>query len=134
AAAAKGGGGGMFPEAKPEADGGPKQEQTVMKQAAELLEEALREAGGSMEEIGNNPLFSGTPGEAEAKPAAAQAEGKKTSTRPAADRPAEKDEAAKARAMVAEMAPAPKRVTSEPPRTTRESPSAKRPTSDAPPA
>jgi uncharacterized protein (TIGR02266 family) len=134
AAAAKGGGGGMFPEAKPEADGGPKQEQTVMKQAAELLEEALREAGGSMEEIGTNPLFSGTPGEAEAKPAAAQAEDKKPSTRPAADRPAEKDEAAKARAMVAEMAPAPKRVTSEPPRTTRESPSAKRPTSDAPPA
>src|ERR1019366_338945 len=95
AAAAKGGGGGMFPEAKPEADGGPKQEQTVMKQAAELLEEALREAGGSMEEIGTNPLFSGTPGAAEAKPAAAQAEDKKPSTRPAADRPAEKDEAAK---------------------------------------
>jgi hypothetical protein len=28
-----------------------------MRQAAELLEEALREAGGSMDEIGNNPLF-----------------------------------------------------------------------------
>jgi hypothetical protein len=32
-------------------------EPTMMKQAAELLEEALREAGGSMEEIGANPLF-----------------------------------------------------------------------------
>ena len=32
-------------------------EPTVMKQAAELLEEALREAGGSLEEIGSNPLF-----------------------------------------------------------------------------
>jgi hypothetical protein len=49
----------MFPE-----DLGSKQdlestkEPTVMKQAAELLEEALREAGGSIEEIGQNPLFS----------------------------------------------------------------------------
>jgi hypothetical protein len=32
-------------------------DQTVMKQAAELLEEALRGAGGSMDEIGQNPLF-----------------------------------------------------------------------------
>ena len=38
-------------------DAAPKQEQTVMKQAAELLEEALREAGGSMEEHqGTNPF------------------------------------------------------------------------------
>jgi len=29
----------------------------VMKQAAELLEEALKEAGGSMDEVGTNPLF-----------------------------------------------------------------------------
>ena len=35
----------------------PVKEPTMMKQAAELLEEALREAGGSMEEIGQNPLF-----------------------------------------------------------------------------
>src|SRR5262249_48837613 len=34
-------------------------EPTVMKQAAELLEEALREAGGSIDEIGQNPLFAG---------------------------------------------------------------------------
>jgi uncharacterized protein (TIGR02266 family) len=37
-----------------------KAEPTVMKQAAELLEEALREAGGSMAEVGTNPLFAGT--------------------------------------------------------------------------
>jgi uncharacterized protein (TIGR02266 family) len=32
-------------------------EQTVMKQAAELLEEALREAGGSMADMGTNSVF-----------------------------------------------------------------------------
>jgi len=49
----------LFPKATGPAEG-PKQEQTVMKQAAELLEEALREAGGSMEEVGTNPLFAGS--------------------------------------------------------------------------
>ena len=49
----------MFPETNSLADMPPKQEQTVMKQAAELLEEALRDAGGSMDEIGSNPLFTG---------------------------------------------------------------------------
>jgi uncharacterized protein (TIGR02266 family) len=53
------GGGAMFPKADIERDWPTKQEPTVMKQAAELLEEALREAGGSMEDIGTNPLFSG---------------------------------------------------------------------------
>jgi uncharacterized protein (TIGR02266 family) len=47
----------MFPKSNSEADMPPKNEQTVMKQAAELLEEALRGAGGSMDEIGQNPLF-----------------------------------------------------------------------------
>ena len=62
------GSGGMFPSTHSEAEMPPKQEQTVMKQAAELLEEALREAGGSMDEIGHNPLFSGaTPAPAAAK-------------------------------------------------------------------
>ena len=49
----------MFPkmeESRRDADS--VREPTVMKQAAELLEEALREAGGSLEEIGQNPLFS----------------------------------------------------------------------------
>jgi uncharacterized protein (TIGR02266 family) len=47
----------MFPKTNSQADMPPKNEQTVMKQAAELLEEALRGAGGSMDEIGQNPLF-----------------------------------------------------------------------------
>jgi uncharacterized protein (TIGR02266 family) len=50
-------GGGMFPKTDSKGDMPPTGEQTVMKQAAELLEEALRGAGGSMEEIGQNPLF-----------------------------------------------------------------------------
>jgi uncharacterized protein (TIGR02266 family) len=50
-------GGGMFPSTSSSPETGPVKEKTVMKQAAELLEEALKEAGGSMDEIGNNPLF-----------------------------------------------------------------------------
>jgi uncharacterized protein (TIGR02266 family) len=50
---------GMFPKAYSDASSIAKNEQTVMKQAAELLEEALREAGGSLDEVGNNPLFAG---------------------------------------------------------------------------
>jgi uncharacterized protein (TIGR02266 family) len=65
------GGDAMFPAGDSKAGMPPKQEQTVMKQAAELLEEALKEAGGSMEEIGNNPLFTGSAVETEQKPAAA---------------------------------------------------------------
>ena len=54
--------GGMFPQEAPPAKKLPtfevdRPEPTVMKQAAELLEEALREAGGSLDEIGDNPLF-----------------------------------------------------------------------------
>lgn len=52
------GGGGFFPAGSgSEADMPPPAERTVMKQAAELLEEALKEAGGSMDEVGSNPLF-----------------------------------------------------------------------------
>ena len=49
----------MFPGASaPQPNyGADRPEPTVMKQAAELLEEALREAGGSLDEIGHNPLF-----------------------------------------------------------------------------
>jgi uncharacterized protein (TIGR02266 family) len=50
--------GGFFPAGSgSEADMPPANERTVMKQAAELLEEALKEAGGSMDEVGHNPLF-----------------------------------------------------------------------------
>ncbi len=152
-------GGGMFPSTHSEAEMPPKQEQTVMKQAAELLEEALREAGGSMDEIGHNPLFSGaSPAPAVAKesapPSASEREtrpvdapevkgpsptDKKKSSMPPVEvktpsvdvsgstKAKDADDAAKARAMVAGMAPAPKKGLSEPPRTARESPSAKSP-------
>ena len=52
-------GGAMFPKTTsgPSSFDGDRPEPTVMKQAAELLEEALREAGGSLDEIGHNPLF-----------------------------------------------------------------------------
>ena len=50
----------MFPRLDPESGSEPLKDQTVMKQAAELLEEALKEAGGSLDEIGNNPLFQQT--------------------------------------------------------------------------
>jgi|SRR5579859_1983026 len=148
----------MFPSTQGIEDMPPKQEQTVMKQAAELLEEALREAGGSMDEIGHNPLFSGTPAPIEVKSASAPpppmaheretvphktggdsrppgAEVKRASgssvevKTPGVDtggaKAKEADEAAKARAMVAGMSPAPRRPASVPPATTRESPTAK---------
>src|SRR4051794_8262563 len=46
----------MFPKTNSEAEMPPPEERTVMKQAAELLEEALKGAGGSLEEIGSAPL------------------------------------------------------------------------------
>jgi uncharacterized protein (TIGR02266 family) len=116
------GSGGMFPRAVPEEDAAPKQEQTVMKQAAELLEEALREAGGSMEDVGTNPLFAGTAApsnKVELKPASAPPPSESAETAA---------EAARARAMVAGMAPGqPKKALTDPPRTSRESPVAKVP-------
>jgi hypothetical protein len=47
----------MFPKMYPDLGAPAPRDQTVMKQAAELLEEALREVGGSLDEIGHNPLF-----------------------------------------------------------------------------
>lgn len=100
----------------------PKGEATVMKQAAELLEEALREAGGSMDDVGTNPLFSGGAGaagstgsaeSAQPRPLAfsSQRSGDQAEPEDAGDHddqgaPA-KDDAANARAMVAAMAPGP---------------------------
>ena len=52
-AAAKGGG--MFPMSDSEADMPAPEDRTVMKQAAELLQDALREAGGSMDDVGTKP-------------------------------------------------------------------------------
>jgi uncharacterized protein (TIGR02266 family) len=45
----------MFPKTSSEADMPPPEERTVMKQAAELLEEALKGAGGSIDEVGSAP-------------------------------------------------------------------------------
>ena len=48
----------MFPKSEASEDSGLSGEATtVMKQASELLEEALRAAGGSLAEVGSNPLF-----------------------------------------------------------------------------
>ena len=110
----------MFPRAVSDALGPPKQEQTVIKQAAELLEEALREVGGSVDDIGTNPLFSGTPSKAtpsapprprpSPRPSAPQAvEARANEARGIAiDSAASKGAAAAtARGMVAALAPAP---------------------------
>jgi uncharacterized protein (TIGR02266 family) len=66
----------MFPRLDPESGSEPVRDQTVMKQAAELLEEALKEAGGSLEEIGQNPLFGSDRGSSihEQAPATAQSQ------------------------------------------------------------
>jgi uncharacterized protein (TIGR02266 family) len=92
--------GGFFPESLGTASEPPPEDRTVMKQAAELLQDALREAGGSMEEIGSptvgaagtpaasshppvpvheppRPGKSETPPKAEEKPAAKEPEAKK---------------------------------------------------------
>src|SRR5262245_42059995 len=42
----------FFPKTEPDKELPPPEDRTVMKQAAELLQDALREAGGSMEEVG----------------------------------------------------------------------------------
>jgi len=44
----------FFPETKSELEMPAPEDRTVMKQAAELLQDALREAGGSMAEVGSN--------------------------------------------------------------------------------
>jgi uncharacterized protein (TIGR02266 family) len=100
----------LFPKPSAPPAEGPKQEQTVMKQAAELLEEALREAGGSMEEVGTNPLFS--PNEAEAsaalnEPKAQPSLGPPTTGLQArvSGGPPKADEGKTARGMVAALSP-----------------------------
>ena len=120
----------MFPKASAEVEHEPKPEQTVMKQAAELLEEALREAGGSMEDVGTNPLFAGTsPAASKETPIDKPVIEAAPQGPPISDAPSSGSEAAvKARAMVAGMAPATphgNNSTSDAPRTSRESPLAK---------
>ena len=45
-------GGGFFPSTTPAAEQPPPEERTVMRQAAELLKQALAEAGGSLDDLG----------------------------------------------------------------------------------
>jgi uncharacterized protein (TIGR02266 family) len=52
AAPASSSGGGFFPQGAGPAELPPPEDRTVMKQAAELLQDALRQAGGSMDEVG----------------------------------------------------------------------------------
>jgi len=47
-----GGGGMFFPSTNPDKEQPPPEERTVMKQAAELLKQALAEAGGSLDDLG----------------------------------------------------------------------------------
>ncbi len=51
----------FFPETKSEADMPPPEDRTVMKQAAELLQDALRGAGGSMDEVGSTSKYDDPP-------------------------------------------------------------------------
>ncbi|AUX23692.1 hypothetical protein SOCEGT47_042200 [Sorangium cellulosum] len=60
--------GGFFPKTNPEKEMPPPDERTMMKQAAELLKQALAEAGGSLDEIGasKEPLIPTPPKRPEA--------------------------------------------------------------------
>ncbi|HOU93011.1 MAG TPA: TIGR02266 family protein, partial [Polyangiaceae bacterium] len=61
-------GGGFFPQTDSEADMPPPEDRTMMKQAAELLQDALREAGGSMEEVRDAAQAASRPSPAAGKP------------------------------------------------------------------
>ncbi|XXX71887.1 TIGR02266 family protein [Sorangium sp. So ce134] len=68
--------GSFFPKTNPEKEMPPPDERTMMKQAAELLKQALAEAGGSLDEIGasKEPLIPTPPKRAEPEPAPAPKE------------------------------------------------------------
>jgi uncharacterized protein (TIGR02266 family) len=108
------GGGGFFPAGSGlEADMPPAAERTVMKQAAELLEEALKEAGGSMDEVGSNPLFekSAPPPAALAAPTKEDLDEEKTATN---DMPRPVSTPPKEKAAPTETATLPKPITQQP--------------------
>ena len=131
----------MFPTTNSEADMPPKQERTVMKQAAALLEEALKEAGGSMEDIGTNPLFdaahagrdigkSTLVGMPVPKPSSApriETGAPKTTSAPRIETGAPKTQSTPPEALKREAGAAAAVAKTSPPETTRESPSAKGP-------
>jgi uncharacterized protein (TIGR02266 family) len=112
----------FFPKTEVEKELPPPEERTVMKQAAELLAEALKGAGGSMEEIGPPPEAASRPAEPAPKPAPVE---------PAAPKKAEPNPAPSAPKRVAE--PARARQDSEPPTAAKRNAEPKR-ISSAPPA
>jgi uncharacterized protein (TIGR02266 family) len=114
---AAGGSGAFFPDSEPANLPAP-EDRTVMRQAAELLRDALREAGGSMEEIGSAGAAPVAGMESKAEGATAQesaaVSSPKPSDPPAATAPERKIEPAAARSERPAAKPAPSR--SEPPR------------------
>ncbi|HEY8943138.1 MAG TPA: TIGR02266 family protein [Polyangiaceae bacterium] len=58
----------FFPKSHPELDMPAPEDRTVMKQAAELLQDALREAGGSLEDVGTAKEPNPDPPKVEPKP------------------------------------------------------------------
>jgi len=100
-------GGSFFPETDSEADQPPPEDRTVMKQAAELLQDALREAGGSMDEVGDAKK------EEEKKEAVKETEQKKTADKEGAKAPSEsaRDEKGDDRKVVSRRPSAAKKTT-----------------------
>ena len=85
---------GFFPRTNPEKEMPPPEERTVMKQAAELLKQALAEAGGSLDDL--KDLQAPTKEEARAAAAAAKEEPKPAAkAEPAKEAEAKKEEAVK---------------------------------------
>lgn len=134
--------GGFFPDSPGTAQEPAPEDRTVMKQAAELLQDALREAGGSLEEIGTptvgaagtpaasshppapvheppRPGKSESPPNVEEKAAAKEPEAKKPEKEPEAKKP-EKEPGAKKPAEKA-AAPSSSKATSSRPAGTRAS-------------
>lgn len=78
------GGGGFFPRTNPDKEMPPAEERTVMKQAAELLKQALAEAGGSLDDLKD---LSASPAKEEPKPVVAKEEPKPVAAVVAKDEP-----------------------------------------------
>jgi hypothetical protein len=97
-AAEASGDGSFFPKTDSKEDMPPAEDRTVMKQAAELLEDALREAGGSMDEIDDkkpedrkDDRAGAARDEAAAKPTGDKTDEKTEAKGKAVDKPAKRD-------------------------------------------
>lgn len=86
----------FFPETNSQADMPPPEDRTVMKQAAELLQDALRGAGSSMDEVASTSKYADPPSKTPSKPAEPEApapkseppvEAKPASLKPASEKP-----------------------------------------------